>query len=100
MVSFKLQKRHFYVGIVAVLASLFNLNVDPKSFSHEETGVLSRQKGDIFKYITDIKDIPEWFPVFRNIYELDSKMLRVGKRYKGEVKLVQGKKILVFKGWI
>ncbi|TRY74456.1 hypothetical protein TCAL_12490 [Tigriopus californicus] len=90
MVRFEPQKRHFYVAIVAVLASLFNLNVDPKSFSHEESGVLSRRKGDIFKYITDIKDIPEWFPVFRNVYELDSKVLRVGKRYKGEVKLAQG----------
>ena len=42
----------------------------------------------MFKYVTDIRDVHEWFPTLKSVYEVDKYPLAVGKVYKGEVNLI------------
>ena len=37
--------------------------------------------------MTDIRDVHEWFPTLKSVYEVDKYPLAVGKVYKGEVNL-------------
>merc|ERR1712150_94796 len=73
-------------GIIAVIISASLVTIDPSKSPKKVIAVFEQPQQEIFEYVTNSDEFHEWFALVKKVTEYAQDPLKVGKRYRADVR--------------